>query len=229
MVRYFPLPHDNVSSLVTPPSPAPTTSASSTFSSAQLAPPAQSAPSSVDSIAPPHVPLTPLTGNAVTKEYASHAIPPKLLLRVLDIIDAELSKLETLLSTLEMRFVGASVLVVYEGDAARLAAAIERYDSKPPKFASDDQEDDENDELMDLLDEEESDSEDDEDSDDMDGPKAEEKERRRCPPVVLKLIDFAHTWLADGEGPDQGVLLGIKTLRGLVAGRRAEVDKAVRA
>lgn len=224
MVRFFPLPTDNISSLVTPPSPPPSTSDSSTFSSAQLTPPVQSAtPSSVESTGPPHVPLTPLTGNTETKEYASHAIPPKLLLRVLDIIDSELAKLEALLSTLEMRFVGGSVLIVYEGDPDRLAAALERLDSKPPKFVSDVREDDSED-GMDLSDDETDSA----GSDDLDGPKAEERERRRCPPVVLKMIDFAHTWLADGDGPDQGVLLGIKTLRGLVDGRRAEVGRALR-
>jgi 1D-myo-inositol-tetrakisphosphate 5-kinase/inositol-polyphosphate multikinase len=228
MIRYFPLPSDHISSLVPPPSPASSTSVSSTFSTAQLAPPAPaSLPSSTDAT-PPHVPLTPLTGNTEATDYASHAIPPKLLSRVLDIVDSKLSELETLLSTLEMRFVGASVLVVYEGDPDRLAAALERYDSKPPKFASDMKEDDDSEDGMDLSDEE-SDSEEDEGSDDLDGPKAEEREKRRCPPVVLKMIDFAHTWLADGEGPDQGVLLGIKTLRGLLAGRKADIVEALKA
>lgn len=225
MVRYFPLPTDHIPSLVTPPSPAPTTSTSSTFGNAQLAPPVPSAPSSAES-KPPPLPLTPLTGNNEAKEYAGHALPPKLLLRVLDIVDAELSKLETLLTGLEIRFVGASVLVVYEGDADRLAAALDRLDSRPPKFVSDEPEDD--DDLMDLLEDEETDSEGSEESDDLDGPKADEREKRRCPPVVLKLIDFAHTWLEEGGGPDQGVLLGLKTLRGLIAGRRGEVQSAVK-
>lgn len=114
-------------------------------------------------------------------------------------------------------------MIVYEGDPDRLAAALERLDSKPPKFVSDVREDDSED-GMDLSDDETDSA----GSDDLDGPKAEERERRRCPPVVLKMIDFAHTWLADGDGPDQGVLLGIKTLRGLVDGRRAEVGRALR-
>ena len=178
---------------------------------------------SPESTAPPPVPLTPLTGNALASEYSSHAIPPNLLLRVLDIVDSELSKLEALLSELEMRFVGASVLIVYEGDPERLAAAIQRYDNKPPKFADDQvmAGEDDMDGLSDLSD---TDSEGGDSDDELDGTKADEREKRRCPPVVLKLIDFAHTWLVDGEGPDQGVLLGVKTLRGLLAGRRKEVE-----
>lgn len=233
MIRYFPLPGDVVSSLVTPPSPAPSTGTSSTFASSQLSqlvpPPAVAGsaalPPSPEPTAAPAVPLTPLTGNAVTQEYASHAIPPALLVRVLDIVDLELGKLEALLQQLEMRFVGASVLVVYEGDPTRLAAALERYDATPPKFHSEtgvtaDDEDDDGDET--------SGSDDDDDEDDeLDGPKADEKERQKCPPVVLKLIDFAHTWLVDGEGPDQGVLLGLTTLRGLVQGRKRDVLAAM--
>jgi 1D-myo-inositol-tetrakisphosphate 5-kinase/inositol-polyphosphate multikinase len=39
------------------------------------------------------------------------------------------------------------------------------------------------------------------------------------------MIDFAHTGLAEGEGPDEGVLRGLGTLRGLVRARREEVGR----
>ena len=45
--------------------------------------------------------------------------------------------------------------------------------------------------------------------------------------MTLKMIDFAHTRLVEGEGPDEGVLKGVRTLRGLVQGRAAAVRQEV--
>ena len=44
------------------------------------------------------------------------------------------------------------------------------------------------------------------------------------PAFTVKLIDFAHTRLAPGEGPDSGVLLGLDTTLKLVDGRIAQVE-----
>lgn len=57
--------------------------------------------------------------------------------------------------------------------------------------------------------------EDDEDEDDS---------KRIGPPYVVKLIDFAHTRMAAGKGPDEGVLLGMNTLLKLIEGRIAELE-----
>jgi len=43
------------------------------------------------------------------------------------------------------------------------------------------------------------------------------------PPYVVKLVDFAHTRLAPGEGPDEGVLLGLDTMLKLLGGRIAQL------
>lgn len=43
------------------------------------------------------------------------------------------------------------------------------------------------------------------------------------PPYVVKLVDFAHTRLAPGEGPDEGVLLGLDTMLKLLDGRIAQL------
>lgn len=49
----------------------------------------------------------------------------------------------------------------------------------------------------------------------------------RPPPFTLRLIDFAHTRLCEGEGPDQGVLKGLETVVRLVEGRIREVEEGI--
>ncbi|ETW85073.1 hypothetical protein HETIRDRAFT_25122, partial [Heterobasidion irregulare TC 32-1] len=44
------------------------------------------------------------------------------------------------------------------------------------------------------------------------------------PPYIVRLIDFAHTRLKPGEGPDLGVLQGVDTILRLLQGRMAEVQ-----
>jgi 1D-myo-inositol-tetrakisphosphate 5-kinase/inositol-polyphosphate multikinase len=149
-------------------------------------------------------------------------------------VDAQLEQLESVLSQLEIRFVGGSVLIVYEADVQRLESALDRYAARVPTFASDqpdeqgvDAQDDEDMGMSDLSsDDSDDDDDNDDDDDDDDGRKEDERIARKTPPVRVKMIDFAHTWLAQGEGPDQGVLLGFKTLRGLVKARKAQVDAA---
>ena len=46
---------------------------------------------------------------------------------------------------------------------------------------------------------------------------------------TISLIDFAHTRVVPGEGPDQGVLLGMDTLIKLVAQRKEEVAASLKA
>jgi 1D-myo-inositol-tetrakisphosphate 5-kinase/inositol-polyphosphate multikinase len=157
--------------------------------------------------------------------YADHALPPRLAARLLAELDAELGRLEGVLSQIELRAVGASVLVVYDGEPARLAAAFERFDRHRVTLAARSLNPETEDSEEDEEEEESSDSDDDGD----DGAAADARRARKCPPLVVRLIDFAHTWLEEGEGPDEGVLLGLRTLRGLVQGRRAEVEAWVAA
>lgn len=46
---------------------------------------------------------------------------------------------------------------------------------------------------------------------------------------TTSLIDFAHTRVVPGEGPDQGVLMGMDTLIGLVTRRKEEVAALIEA
>ncbi len=45
------------------------------------------------------------------------------------------------------------------------------------------------------------------------------------PPWQIRVIDFAHTRLAPGEGPDEGYLKGLDTMIGLVKGRIGELKQ----
>jgi 1D-myo-inositol-tetrakisphosphate 5-kinase/inositol-polyphosphate multikinase len=155
------------------------------------------------------------------------------MLRLLDILDEELSSLETTLQKFEARFVGASVLIVYEGDPDRLDLALDRHDALKARTAPHAARDftREGDESSDD-DEEEEEEEDEEstttsDDDSMDGQRSDARKARRCPPIVVRMIDFAHTWLVQGEGPDVGVLKGLDTLRGLVGLRKEEVGELI--
>ncbi|CAK9783380.1 SAICAR synthase-like protein [Cutaneotrichosporon oleaginosum] len=158
--------------------------------------------------------------------YTDHATPPRLAARLLAELDGELARLEDALGRIELRAVGASVLVVYEGDAERLAAAFERFDRRRVTLAAKSLSQD-SEEEGEESEESESEDEDEDDEDDGDGAAADARRARTCPPIVVRLIDFAHTWLEEGEGPDEGVLLGLRTLRGLVQARRAEVEAAI--
>ncbi|WVQ72158.1 hypothetical protein IAR50_001703 [Cryptococcus sp. DSM 104548] len=244
MVRFFPLPADEIPSLATPPSPPPTAATTgaaipSSEAAAHLPIPAEtSAASSIQTTST--LPPTPITAvsSKFPSSYASHAIPPRLLLRVLDLLLAELDRLTEVMSKLEMRFVGSSVLIIYEADVERLEAALDRAEQRRAiaalKAASGDVDamtqrsafSDDGSSSSSFSEDDETDS--DEDGDlDLDGVREDERRARKCPPLTVKMIDFAHTWLAEGEGPDEGVLKGLKTLRSLVQGRRDEVEKAV--
>lgn len=203
MVRFFPSPSDAILSLVVPDTP--------------LAEPAATVP-------PPGAPIDPAGPTIVAPlegVYRNHTIPPATMVRVLNLIDKELADLETVLGTLEMRFVGSSVLMVYEGDLVRLDDALEQWESKlssrDPLAPLSEPESDEDDDS----------EEEDEEEDDLDGTKEDAKLAKECPPVKVKMIDFAHTWIAEGEGVDEGVLKGLNTLRGLVQGRKRELELLV--
>jgi 1D-myo-inositol-tetrakisphosphate 5-kinase/inositol-polyphosphate multikinase len=232
-VRFFPLPTDSIPALASPPTPTSSTTTSPTSSAAPHLPLPP-----VDAAAPV-APATPTSGKAVS-QYTSHAIRPKALLRVLSLIDNHLEQLQRVLQTLEARFIGSSVLIVYEGDPERLEDALDRWDAKQAQRAllaseglgrgpadndEDDDEDDDDSGLFEDGDDEDSSTSSDDDEDD--GARADARKARRCPPVTVRMIDFAHTMLVEGEGPDEGVLKGLDTLRGLVRGRSELVRQAV--
>ncbi|ORX38969.1 hypothetical protein BD324DRAFT_649067 [Kockovaella imperatae] len=248
IIRFFPLPTDKLASLVLPLSPSSdNASTPSTGGGVSHLPLTPADPASLEKLTAPgpsgsseKVPGPDSPTEPV--EYTSHAIPPALLLRLLSAIDGKMAELEHVISRLEARFIGASALLVYEGDPERLEDALNRYDErqkalsvaaqgrgpgqsvKDADLEGDDEEEEEEEEEEDDELEDDYDSSTSSDDDSQDGQRADARRARRCPPFTLKMIDFAHTRLVQGEGRDEGVLLGLRTLRGLIQGRIGQVN-----
>ena len=103
--------------------------------------------------------------------------------------------------------VGASLLIIYEADWTRAEQSL----------TSSSDEEDERDEVNDDIDNDDDDDDDDDDDED------ENTSKRPGPPFVVKLIDFAHTRLKPGDGPDQGLLFGMETILKLLDARLEEI------
>ncbi|KIY44069.1 SAICAR synthase-like protein [Fistulina hepatica ATCC 64428] len=112
----------------------------------------------------------------------SSGLSSQLLVPILKGIMSDVTAIQNILKKIDMRMVGGSILIVYEGDWERATVALQK--------------------LRDRL----------------------EKNTTVGPPYVVKLIDFAHTRLTPGQGPDLGVLLGLDTLINLLRGRITELE-----
>lgn len=190
LARFFPLPGDVVEEYIDPSATPPTEPTEPTEPSESSERPAPSEPS--------EKPKAP-------KSYTDHALPAPLLLRVLETLLQRLAKLRAALAAAELRAVGASLLVVYESDPARLAQCFAALDEGRVRWKEDEEIDPDADS-------------------DSDGDGGDEADRL---PVTLHLIDFAHTEAAPGQGADEGVLLGVDKFTELVKGRLEEVKKAM--
>lgn len=137
----------------------------------------------------------PLEGNKAAK--STYGLPLSTLLPILIYIKEEIKNIRENYSEHEIRMVGGSLLIIYEADWDHAAKRLEYVDSES-------EEESEEEEVIDLGTED-------------DSPKA-------GPPFVVKLIDFAHTHLAPGEGPDEGVLLGLDTILRLINDRILELS-----
>ncbi|KAI4522549.1 SAICAR synthase-like protein [Schizophyllum commune Loenen D] len=137
-----------------------------------------------------------------TQPTPTTGLPSSTLLPILRDIRRDVAAIREHLSKIEMRMVGGSVLIIYEADWERAAEAAARIGTP----------------------EEEDDEEIDSDEDEDEGKDDESQQNKPGPAFVVKLIDFAHTRLAPGEGPDAGVLLGLDTTLKLLDGRIAQVE-----
>lgn len=133
-------------------------------------------------------------------------LPRTLLLPVLKSIRKSVQEIRDAMSVIEMRMVGGSLLIVYEGDWDRAEMGAQWLD----KQAANDGGGRESEGAMEEDSEEDSDSGDESDDERSGGSK---------PPCVVKVIDFAHVRLKAGEGPDRGVLKGLDTVLSLLDGR----------
>jgi 1D-myo-inositol-tetrakisphosphate 5-kinase/inositol-polyphosphate multikinase len=134
-------------------------------------------------------------------EAPTQGLPATLLLQILELLREDVQDIRDAFAALEIRMVGGSLLILYESDAAGAEEGLKWM----------------------LRDEDDEEDEEDEDEDEDD----ESKPPKTGPPCDVRLIDFAHTRFVPGQGPDEGVLLGIDTILGLLDERIAAVGRCV--
>ncbi|KAK4051384.1 hypothetical protein OIV83_002868 [Microbotryomycetes sp. JL201] len=162
---------------------------------------------------PPSSPFPPSLASAKSNP---ETLPGQYYIPVLKAIVKRLDEMVQLLDKLEIRVRGSSLLIVVEGDPETLKSTMERMtndymtsnDVTPQITSAQDQKNQrsENNEVDDDDDDDEADSSDIEDEHGNVKPSA-------LIPFDIKWIDFAHARLARGEGPDEGLILGVKTTR----------------
>jgi len=123
-------------------------------------------------------------------------LPVTLLMPIMRSIRKSIQEIRDSLSSIELRLIGSSLLIVYEGDWDRAETGVQWLARGAEEMREE---------------EEEGEWEEDEES--------EEEEDRSDRPCLVRLIDFAHTRLSPGRGPDLGVLKGLDTLLGLLDDR----------
>ncbi|TFK46382.1 SAICAR synthase-like protein [Heliocybe sulcata] len=189
-------------------------------------------------------------------------LPAPTLLRILLSLKTDVTQIRAAVASVEMRMVGGSLLIVYEGHP-QIAETIWEVTGGEPGEGEREREEriavEEGEELDDDLSEEEEESE---GSEEGEGDASFDTSRTTTTdgsvsvsvsqsavashsssnlssslsslssdtpsaPYVARLIDFAHTKLTPGMGPDEGVLTGLDTVLKLLEGRIEEVMKLV--
>ncbi|KAL1720288.1 hypothetical protein EV715DRAFT_197433 [Schizophyllum commune] len=146
---------------------------------------------------------TTTTTSESTTSSPTTGLPASTLLPILRGIRRDVAAIRDHLAKIEMRMVGGSVLIIYEADWERAAEAAKRIGT------------------AEEVEDEETDSDEEEGEEEK---AADSTLAKPGPAFTVKLIDFAHTRLAPGEGPDAGVLLGLDTTLKLLDGRIAQVE-----
>ncbi|CAL5870964.1 uncharacterized protein PFLUO_LOCUS5206 [Penicillium psychrofluorescens] len=141
----------------------------------------------------------------------------------------ELKNVQHVLELEESRMYSSSVLVVYEGDPEAMEHALEEEKKIPEPGTEEDEEEDDDEEVdfevseeaLELVDVQLGNGQTqrainisiDPQSAQMPDP-GEDKDDEEDPPKVhdLRLIDFAHAEWTPGQGPDENVLMGIRSL-----------------
>jgi len=159
-----------------------------------------------------------------SRSNSNTGLPAHVLLTLLTSIHGSLTDLRKSLSGAHMRMVGGSVLIIYEGDWERAAAASgrgggpgspEETENEEDKEVESDQIEVEVDEQGEISMEATSSS-----TSDASSSSCTDQHPRL---YTISVIDFAHTRVVPGEGPDEGVLTGMDTLIRLVDRRMQEV------
>ena len=164
----------------------------------------------------------------------SGGLPRHLLLPILYGIRDDIKAKRGAFEQIHLRMPGESILIAYEAEWARAEEALKAQEARKQATVAIEQSDAADSAiLVQELDGEgdddtaTADDEDDEAGDDDDDDDDETSSPQLGPAYVVKLIDFAHTRLKPGEGPDEGALVGLNTILQLLDGRIAQVEAAL--
>ena len=152
-------------------------------------------------------PLSPVT----TLQPEGQGLPKDLLLPIIHGVLKDVRSIRTALANTELRMVGGSLLIVYEADWEVARTALDAQTSKAGASKAD---------TTNSAGVEAAKENEDEMGYDSDAESAEDE----APAYAVRLIDFAHTRLVPGEGPDEGVLKGVDTTINLLEGRIQELS-----
>ena len=133
----------------------------------------------------------------------------ELLLHILDQVRSRLKLYLRDVRDIEWRLRGSSLLIIYEGDIGALREALSGDDFSKNSY------------------EEFEDASDEEDEDDEDGSNTSSTELKNNsfhPGVLVKAVDFAHVWDFEGQGSDEGYIIGCQSLVKCIDGRMIELQ-----
>jgi len=138
----------------------------------------------------------------VHSEQSPQGLPKEQLLPVMEVIRKHVAAVRDAFAQLEIRMVGGSFLIIYESDPERAKQGIA------------------------VLEEGDLEEGEEDDEDESEGEDEDEEDTKPGLLYLVKLIDFAHTEVVAGEGPDEGVLLGMDTTLKLLDGRIAQIKRS---
>ncbi|KAF9275247.1 hypothetical protein BGZ88_002448 [Linnemannia elongata] len=149
------------------------------------------------------------------RNYFAAKLGPERMRVIIERFVNDLTDFLATIETQELRMRSSSLLMIYEGDAEafdagvaleqeKIAAVVARAQAHMEKGAREDQEGEDEDE-----DDEEGDDEDDEDFEDYEDDEEDGEVGQKV--TDMRLIDFAHSTWTPGQGPDEGVVKGVKS------------------
>ncbi|KAK6007974.1 hypothetical protein QM012_004788 [Aureobasidium pullulans] len=140
---------------------------------------------------------------------------PELLRDIISNLEEAVGSIEQIIANQESRMYSASLLFVYEGDPR---ARKEALDSAISRTAQDRDSDGLLDKRLGVTREESEDIDEEDDDDEEDG---------QADPKLfdIKMIDFAHAQWTPGQGPDENMLVGIRSVRKVLKSLMKQVGR----